>query len=115
MSINFIIEFESKINQIVLPDKIRITSSKNNHTSTLTLIFYKIDFLRNNTKQNLIKSIHFFQQDYKFSTKDIKFIWIKGRPLFLEAIFLITSEAESVKLKKFFNTLSSKKDKNIFD
>nr|YP_010478999.1 photosystem II protein psb28 [Lietzensia polymorpha]UVI61304.1 photosystem II protein psb28 [Lietzensia polymorpha] len=117
MNLKFIIEFEAEPNKSIVPDKIRFTSSKNDQTSTLTLTFYETDFLKETqtilNRRKLIKSIYFFDQNYKFCTKDIRIVWIKGRPLFLEAIFLITSELESVKLKKFFRNISEQKSSEI--
>nr|YP_010478861.1 photosystem II protein psb28 [Neustupella aerophytica]UVI61166.1 photosystem II protein psb28 [Neustupella aerophytica] len=106
MSLDFFIEFESEPTEHIVPDKIRFTSSKNNHTSTLTVRFYNINFLRKVnipfSKKKLIKSIYFIQQNSKFSTKDIQITWINGRPLILEAIFFIISENDSNKLKNIF-------------
>lgn len=115
MSLNFFIEFESEPNQHVLPNKIRFTSSKNNHTSTLTVTFSTNSFLKKInlplSKKKLIKNIYFLQQNSKFSTKDLEIIWINGRPLIFEAIFFITSEVDSNKLKNIFQLYN---EKNIF-
>lgn len=112
MTLVFTLEFDSGLNQPIIPDKIRFTSSKNDQTSTLTLTFSKLSlFSQSNLligKNNLIKSISFKEQDYIFSTKDIRIIWLKGKPCLLEAIFLITSESESIKLKKLFKYISKK-------
>jgi hypothetical protein len=113
MTLDFILDFDFGLNQLVRPDKIRFTTSKNDQTSTLTLTFYNISsflqYTNNGVKNKLIKSISFTEQDYKFSTKDIKIIWLKGRPYLLEAIFLITSEVESFALKKIFNSIYNSK------
>jgi hypothetical protein len=112
MALVFNLEFDSGLNQIIVPDKIRFTSSKNDQTSTLTLTFSKLSLFSQSSllisKKNLIKSISFKEQDYTFSTKDIRIIWLKGKPCLLEAIFLITSEVESIKLKKLFKFFSKK-------
>lgn len=112
MDLNFFLEFETATIESIKPDKIRFTSSITNQTSTLTLTFSNNKLLKKTNlfceSKKLIKGIYFIYENSKFLTKDIKIIWINGRPIFFEAIFLITSETESIKLQKFFNSLAGK-------
>lgn len=112
MTLVFSLEFDSGANVPIIPDKVRFTSSKNYQTSTLTLTFSKLSLFSHPSvlisKKNLIKAISFKEDNYTFSTKDIRIIWLKGKPCLLEAIFLITSENESIKLKKLFKFISKK-------
>jgi hypothetical protein len=43
------------------------------------------------------------QSKMKFSTTNIKLIWVKGKPVLIQTVFLITSKKESILLKRFFN------------
>jgi hypothetical protein len=109
MSLSFNIENTDGSIQKIFPYKIRYTFSKNNQTSTLTVSFYNSALSANMESlgsQKFIKNIFFLHQDYKFSTSNIQISWIKGKPLFMNAIFLITSEFETLKLKSLFKDLS---------
>lgn len=87
----------------ITPYRIQFTSSVNNQTSTLNLTFItppqllnSAFFLQKSSKSLIISLV---SDSLKFSTKEINLIWVKGRPVFIQARFLITSEAESIQLK----------------
>ncbi len=105
MNLNFNLENTDGTVQKIFPYKIQYTFSKNNQTSTLTVSFYNSNLLADNkslSSEKFITNIYFFHQEYKFSTSNIQLSWVKGKPLFLNAIFLITSEFETRKLKRLF-------------
>nr|YP_009550397.1 photosystem II protein psb28 [Characiopsis acuta]QAA11325.1 photosystem II protein psb28 [Characiopsis acuta] len=106
------LEFTSGINEPIVPNKIRFTSSQTDQTATLTVTFSDMSIFSSSNilspRKNIIKALSLQGEYYKFSTKDIRVIWLKGKPYFLEAIFLMTSEKESMKLKKIFNAISKK-------
>lgn len=104
------IKFEaaSKSLENLAPDLVRFTSSANKETSTITLNFYNPTKLFNNNiileEQKSIKASFSLDTNCKYTTKDIKIIWVKGKPLILQAIFFLTSKRESMKLKHYLET-----------
>jgi len=42
--------------------------------------------------------------NWHYITKDIRIIWVKGKPLILQAVFLLTSRYESKRLKTYLET-----------
>ena len=99
-------KFYSELSIKLFPDRIRFTSSLNYQTSTITLTFYNPSLLLNslsNLRDLLaIKSLCIQENNKEYSTKDIRIIWVKGRPLFLQAVFLILSPEDSMILKASF-------------
>lgn len=101
------IKFEANSNSLenVVPDRIRFTSSANQETSTVTLNFYNPTRLFDSaiilTEQQSIKASFSLNVNWKYTTKDIRIIWVNGKPLILQAIFLLTSKVESMKLKHY--------------
>lgn len=110
MTLSVLIQLHSDRPKNILPEKIRFTSSKNNHTSTLILTFLVPSWLKDSklllNQNHQIKLILIVKNDLNLISKDIKIIWVKGRPLYLQAIFLITAELESFKLTYFLKNLS---------
>lgn len=109
MTLIFNLEYNDGTIQPLLHYKIRYTFSKNNQTSTLTVSFYNMNFLLSNEAIELkkfVKSIFFIKNNDKFSTNNIQLSWVKGKPLFFNAIFLITSEIETLKLKSIFTNIT---------
>jgi hypothetical protein len=106
MSLSFYLKNTDSSIQKILPYRIRYTFSKNNQTSTLTVSFYNSILsadVQSLTAQKFIKNIFFLHENYKFTTTNIQISWVKGKPLFINAIFLIISESETLKLKSLFN------------
>lgn len=101
------IKFEANSNSLenLVPDRIRFTSSANQETSTITLNFYNPNLLFNTNlileEQQSIKASFSLNVNWKYTTKDIRIIWVNGKPLILQAIFLLTSKMESMKLKHY--------------
>ena len=101
------IKFEANSNSLenVVPDRIRFTSSANQETSTVTLNFYNPTRLFNSNiilnEQQSIKASFSLNVNWKYTTKDIRIIWVNGKPLILQAVFLLTSKVESLKLKHY--------------
>ncbi len=101
------IKFEVNSNSLenLIPDFIRFTSSINEETSTITLNFYNptklfdINLVLNEEKS--IKASLLFDYNWKYITKDIRIIWVKGKPFILQAVFLLTSKIESQRLKSY--------------
>ena len=101
------IKFEVNSNSLenLIPDFIRFTSSINEETSTITLNFYNptklfdINLVLNEEKS--IKASLLLDYDWKYTTKDIRIIWVKGKPLILQAVFLLTTKIESQRLKSY--------------
>lgn len=103
----FKIKFEANANSFedLIPDRIRFTSSANEETSTVTLNFYNPTRLLSNNlilneQQSIIANLS-VNVDWKYTTKDIRVIWVNGKPLILQAIFLLTSKVDSIKLKHY--------------
>lgn len=98
-------EINSDSLEDVVPDRIRFTSSANQETSTVTLNFYNPTRLFNSniilSEQQSIKASFSLNVNWKYTTKDIRIIWVNGKPLILQAIFLLTSKVESIKLKHY--------------
>ncbi len=101
------IKFESNSNSLenLVPDRIRFTSSANQETSTVTINFYNPTRLFHSNlilkEQKSIKASFSLNVNLKYTTKDIRVIWVNGKPLILQAIFLLTSKVESMKLKHY--------------
>ena len=101
------IKFEANSNSLedLVPDRIRFTSSANQETSTVTLNFYNPTKLFNSNfildEKQSIKASFSLSVNWKYTTKDIRIIWVNGKPLILQAIFLLTSKVESIKLKHY--------------
>jgi hypothetical protein len=98
-------EVNSNILEDIVPDFIRFTSSINEETSTITLNFYNPTKLFNVklilTEEEAIKAKLTLDDNWDYTTKDIRIIWVKGKPLILQAVFLLTSKFESKRLKNY--------------
>ena len=110
------INFEANSNSLenLTPDRIRFTSSANQETSTITLNFYNPTRLFNssiilNERQSIKASVS-LDLNCDYTTKDIRIIWVNGKPLILQAIFLLTSKVESLRLKHYLETNLKKKN-----
>jgi hypothetical protein len=101
------IKFEVNSNTLedLVPDFIRFTSSINEETSTITLNFYNpIELFNPNLildEEKAIKANLTLDANWQYTTKDIRIIWVKGKPLILQAVFLLTSNFESKRLKTY--------------
>lgn len=101
------IKFEANVNSLqdLIPDFIRFTSSINEETSTITLNFYNptklFDLNLILSEEKSIKAFLTLNSDWQYTTKDIRIIWVKGKPLILQAVFLLTSKIESKRLKTY--------------
>lgn len=101
------IKFDLSSNSLenLIPDFIRFTSSVNEETSTITLNFYNPaqlfspNLILNEEKS--IKASLSLGLKWEYNTKDIRIIWVKGKPLILQAVFLLTSKFESKCLKSY--------------
>ncbi len=105
MSLKTKFEMSSNSLENLVPDRIRFTYSANQETSTITLNFYNPTRLFDvnmilNEKQS-IKASFSLNLDWKYTTKDIRVLWVNGKPLILQAIFLLTSKIESMRLKHY--------------
>jgi len=98
-------EVNSNIFEDLVPDFIRFTSSINEETSTITVNFYNPTKLFNVklmlTEEDAIKANLTLDDNWHYITKDIRIIWVKGKPLILQAVFLLTSKFESKRLKTY--------------
>ena len=98
-------EVNSNILEDLIPDFIRFTSSINEETSTITLNFYnptklfKVKLML--TEGEAIKAKLTLDNNWHYTTKDIRIIWAKGKPLILQVVFLLTSKFESKRLKTY--------------
>lgn len=119
MILSFIFEIEPQYRKCITPYKLRFTSSINNQTSTLITNFYTPTWLVNSLilcqKRQKIKLILNVENLFNFSTTDIKFLWIRGKPSVIQAVFLITSESQSTKLKELFEHLNKTNKQVSFD
>lgn len=103
------IKFEVNSDKLenLVPDFIRFTSSINEETSTITLNFYNPTKLFNADlilcENKAIKANLTLDINWKYVTKDIRIIWVKGQPLILQAVFLLTSKFESRRLKTYLD------------
>jgi hypothetical protein len=101
------IKFEVNSNALedLVPDFIRFTSSINEETSTITLNFYNPTSIFSSelilAEEKAIKANLKLDTSWQYTTKDIRIIWIKGKPLILQAVFLLTSKVESKRLKTY--------------
>lgn len=101
------IKFELHSDELenLVPDFIRFTSSINEETSTITLNFYNpAKLLSPNlilAEEKAIKANLTLDTNWQYTTKDIRIIWVKGKPLILQAVFLLTSKFESKRLKTY--------------
>ena len=101
------IKFDTNANLLedLIPDSIRFTSSINEETSTITLNFYNptklFDLNLILSEEKSIKACLRLNSDWQYTTKDIRIIWVKGKPLMLQAVFLLTSKIESKRLKTY--------------
>lgn len=104
------IKFEADLDSLenLIPDCIRFTSSANEETSTITLNFYNptklfdINLILN--EEESLKASFSLDINWEYTTKDIRLIWVKGKPFILQAIFLLTSKMESRRLKRYLET-----------
>lgn len=99
------IQFLLENNEIkeCLPDKIRLTRSINQETGTILLNFSKIfslDLLLNKNKP--ITGLYIISREFFFFTKEIRCIWKKGKPVLIQAIFLIDKKEELNLVLKLF-------------
>lgn len=101
-------EVNSNILDDLIPDFIRFTSSINEETSTITLNFYNPTKLFSSqlilAEDEAIKANLTLDANWHYTTKDIRIIWVKGKPLILQAVFLLTSKFESKRLKTYLET-----------
>jgi len=101
-------EVNSNILEDLIPDFIRFTSSINEETSTITLNFYNPTKLFSShlilAQDEAIKANLTLDDNWHYTTKDIRIIWVKGKPLILQAVFLLTSKFESKRLKTYLET-----------
>lgn len=101
------IKFDLASNSLenLIPDFIRFTSSINEETSTITLNFYNPTKLFSPNlilnEEKSIKASLSLGLNWEYNTKDIRIIWVKGKPLILQAVFLLTSKFESKRLKSY--------------
>ena len=104
------IKFDVASNSLenLIPDFIRFTSSINEETSTITLNFYNPTQLFNPNlilnEEKSIRAILSLDLNWEYNTKDIRIIWVKGKPLILQAVFLLTSKFESKRLKNYLES-----------
>jgi hypothetical protein len=99
------IQFLLEKNQIkdCIPDKIRLTKSLNQETGTIVLSFgelFPLEILLNNNRP--ILGLYIIGTDFFFFTKEIRCVWKKGKPLLVQAIFLIDKKEELLLLLKVF-------------
>lgn len=88
-----------------IPDKIRLTKSLNQETGTIVLSFgdlFPLEVLVNNKKP--ILGLYIIGPNFFFFTKEIRCVWRKGKPLLIQAIFLIDKKEELVLLLKVFKS-----------
>ena len=103
------IKFEVNSNSLenLIPDFIRFTSSINEETSTITLNFYNptqlFDLNLMISEEKSIKASLLLDSNWNYTTKDIRIIWVKGKPFILQAVFLLTSKTESKSLKIYLD------------
>jgi len=101
------IKFDANANSLedLIPDFIRFTSSINEETSTISLNFYNptklFDVNLILSEEKSIRACLKLNSDWQYITKDIRIIWVKGKPLILQAVFLLTSKIESKRLKTY--------------
>lgn len=115
MNLSFIFEIDSDYRKPISAYKLRFTSSINIQTSTLIANFYTPNWLVNSIvffqKKQQVKIVLKIDNQGQFLTTDIKFLWIRGKPSIIQAVFLITSENQSIKLKQLFEHLNEKNRK----
>lgn len=88
-----------------VPNKIRLTKSLNQETGTIVLSFselFSLDILLNDQKP--ILGLYIMDTNFFFFTKEIRCVWKKGKPLLIQAIFLIDKKDELLLLLKFFKS-----------
>lgn len=98
------------------PEKIRLTQSLNKETGTIILTFSKIfsvDLLLNQSKP--ILGLYILDEKYSFYTKDIRCIWNRGKPLLIQAIFLIDKKENLYHLLKIFKRYAKNNGLNDYN
>jgi photosystem II reaction center protein Psb28 len=111
IKIQFLLE-NNKMKSFV-PDRIRLTRSLNQETGTIVLSFSKvfsIDLLTNNDKP--IIGIYLLGNHLSFFTKDIRCVWKNGKPILIQAIFLIDKKDELNLFLKIFKDYAKKNGLN---
>lgn len=92
-----------------IPDKIRLTTSVNQETGTILLSFSKIfslDIFLNKNKP--IIGLFIIGRKFRFFTKEIRCVWEKGRPILIQAIFLIDKKDDINLIFKIFKDYAKK-------
>ncbi len=108
LKIQFVLE-NNKMKNFV-PDRIRLTRSLNQETGTILLTFSKafsLDLLTNNDKP--IIGLYLLGNNISFFTKEIRCVWKNGKPILIQAIFLIDKKDE---LNLFLKTFKDYVKKN---
>jgi photosystem II reaction center protein Psb28 len=107
LKIQFLLEDNQR--KECVPDKIRLTKSVNQETGTIVLSFsslFPLDILLNNKKP--ILGLYIISNEFFFFTKEIRCIWTKGKPILIQAIFLIDKKEELFILLKVFKKYAQK-------
>jgi photosystem II reaction center protein Psb28 len=107
IKIQFLLENNQR--QECVPDKIRLTKSINEETGTIVLSFsslFPLDILLNNKKP--IIGLYIIANEFFFFSKELRCIWAKGRPILIQAIFLIDKKEELFIFLKFFKKYAQK-------
>lgn len=90
---NIAIRFFTKDTSSQVPDHIRVTKSLFGETGTITFTFKNFEiFNKNLEKIHSLHQIEVLTEKHLFITKDIRILWVKGRPYLLQAVFVIQNE-----------------------
>ncbi len=105
------IQFLLENNEIkdFIPDKIRLTRSLNQETGTILLSFsriFSLDLLINHDKP--IIGLYLIGKNFSFFTKEIRCIWKRGKPILIQAIFLLDKKEELIFLFKILKNYAKK-------
>ena len=102
------VQFIKGINETVIPE-IRLTLSRTGSTGTATFRFKNPSILRIDiSNKQLISGLYLIDQEGTLLTKTLDVKFLNGKPLVIEAIYVIKTTNEWERLMRFLTRYSEK-------
>ena len=102
------VQFIKGINETVIPE-IRLTRSRTGSTGTATFRFKNPSVLKIDiSNKQLISGLYLIDQEGRLLTKTLDVKFLNGKPLIIEAIYVIKTTNEWERLTRFLTRYSDK-------
>lgn len=102
------IQFARDIDEQVVPE-VRLTKARSGNSSTATFVFTNPQILDQTSKDD-ITGMYLIDEEGEMVTREVKAIFVNGRPERLEAIYVMRSQEEWDRFMRFMERYAAEND-----